>query len=120
VDTEEGMRGNYSITFDDRLTSVQQLANEAVIWMHLKHRNLLPLYGVSTSIGIAHGQPCLVSPWMENGEICVFAGNNPTFNRFSLASDPCLPRDIGLNPFSWQTYARASVTCIQKASPMKT
>ena len=102
-----------------KLTSVQQLSKEAIIWKQLKHRNLLPLYGVCASItltGFEYRRPCLVSPWMKNGDVCAFVRNNPTFNRFNLASNLCLPCGILLTPSSWWTYARVSFTCIPKAS----
>ena len=89
------MYDNLSATFNTRLTSVQQLSKEAIIWKHLAHRNLLPLYGVSTGIripGFTYQPPCLVSPWMENGNIRDFVGKNPTFNRFDLVSGLCLGR----------------------------
>ena len=84
-----------SATFDTKLTSIQQLSKETIIWRHLAHPNLLPLYGVSTSIripGLGSPSPCLVSPWMENGNIRDFARKNPTFNRFDLVSISHLER----------------------------
>jgi len=80
------------------------LSNEAIIWKKLKHRNLLPLFGVSAGIkiaGINYEHPCLVSPWMENGDIRVFARKNPTFNRFKLVNNPHPSCDAVLTPFSW-------------------
>ena len=108
----------FTTTFYIRLTFVQQFSKEAIIWGQLKHRNLLPLYGVSAGIkitGIDYEHPCLVSPWMENGNIRVFVRTNPTVNRFKLVSSPRPSCDTALTPFSWRTYARASVTCIRKA-----
>jgi len=71
------------VTSGSRLTYIQQLSRGAIIWKQLKHQNLLPLSGVSTSIelpGANHQHLCLVSPWMENGNTHVFIRNNPTFN----------------------------------------
>ena len=86
---------------DVGLTSTQQLAKEVIIWKHLKHRNILPFYGVSTSIkfcGVKTVNPCLVSPWMVNGNIRVFGQNNPTFNRFKL---------VGGFPFAMKQHANS-------------
>ena len=102
-----------------RLTFIQQLSKETIFWKQLKHRNLLPLYGIRAGItltGIEYQHLCLISPWMKNGNVRAFVRNNPTFNRFNLVSNPCLLCDILLTPSSWRMYARASFTRIPKAS----
>ena len=60
-EVEEGVGGASPMITCVRMTSVQQLSKEAAIWKKSGHRNLLLLYGVSASIIIANGQPCLVS-----------------------------------------------------------
>ena len=112
---------NSLTTFNTKLTSPQQLAKEVIVWGQLNHRNLLPLYGISTSFKVANDgypNPCLVSPWMENGKLCVFVRKNPTFNRFNLASNPPPLHVTPLIPFSWWMYAMASFTCTRNTSSM--
>lgn len=82
-------------------TSVQQLSKEAILWKHFKHRNILPLLGVSIKIsGNKARNPCLVSPWMKNGSIFLFAKRYPSFNRFNLASTPRFLCDGVLTSYS--------------------
>jgi len=47
-----------------------------------RHENIVPLYGVSTTIATF----CLVYPWYENGNIMDYLEKNPEVNRFDLAS----------------------------------
>jgi len=110
---EEGMAGGSPVISYVRLTPAQQLSKEVVIWKHLKHRNLLPLYGVTRTTG--NEGPCFVSPWIEEANIRTFTRNNPTFNRFDLVSNPRLSCHVALTPSSWWTYVRVSLTCTQKA-----
>ncbi|THU92128.1 kinase-like protein, partial [Dendrothele bispora CBS 962.96] len=46
------------------------LSNEVLLWKQLCHRRILPLYGVSVELF----QPsyCIISPWMQNGDIGSF------------------------------------------------
>ena len=48
----------------------------------LKHGNILPFYGVSTTVS----DLCLVFPWYENGNIMDYLKKKPSVNRFDLAS----------------------------------
>ncbi|KAJ8081431.1 hypothetical protein PM082_007273 [Marasmius tenuissimus] len=48
---------------------------EALLWAQLRHANLLPLLGVNTRL-FPSGF-CLVSPWMEHGDITAFLKENP-------------------------------------------
>ncbi|KAF9003200.1 kinase-like protein, partial [Hymenopellis radicata] len=52
---------------------------EALIWRQLCHKNILPFYGVSEDI-FASGL-CLISPWMENGNIHDFLHTHPMHDR---------------------------------------
>jgi hypothetical protein len=73
---------------DDRLRNILR---EFIIWRQLSHPNLLPFYGVyflDISVDIKF---CLVSPWMENGNMVEFldrrnrmAPNTDTTNCVSL------------------------------------
>jgi serine/threonine protein kinase len=52
----------------------------------IKHENILPFYGVSTTVS----DFCLVFPWYSNGNIKDYLKRNPDINRFNLASTPKL------------------------------
>jgi len=46
----------------------------------LKHENILPFYGVSTTVS----DFCLVFPWYENGNIMEYVKRKPGVNQFDL------------------------------------
>jgi len=48
----------------------------------LEHGNIIPCYGVSTTVA----DICLVYPWYENGNIADYLKKNPDVNRFDLVS----------------------------------
>jgi len=48
----------------------------------LEHNNILPLYGVSTTVSSF----CLIFPWYGNGNIMAYLKKKPHTNRFDLAS----------------------------------
>jgi len=48
----------------------------------VKHDNLLPFYGVSTTVS----DFCLVFPWYERGNIMDYLKKKPDINRFDLVS----------------------------------
>ncbi|KAF8991733.1 kinase-like domain-containing protein [Cyathus striatus] len=56
---------------------------EAILWSQLSHPNLLPFYGVH-HLGDELGRICLVSPWMDNGNIKVYLEHFPDVNRLYL------------------------------------
>jgi Protein tyrosine and serine/threonine kinase len=73
---------------DDRL---QNLLREFITWRQLSHPNVLPFYGVYFLDDTLDIRFCLVSPWMENGNIVEFldrrnrmAPNTDTTNCVSL------------------------------------
>ncbi|KAJ8083461.1 hypothetical protein PM082_009335 [Marasmius tenuissimus] len=62
-----------------RKKMVEDFCQEALIWTHLDHPNVLPLIGVNTKL---FGTDfCLVSPWMENGDIITFLKRKPDHDR---------------------------------------
>ncbi|KIJ97408.1 hypothetical protein K443DRAFT_105741 [Laccaria amethystina LaAM-08-1] len=61
-------------------------AKEAILWSQLSHRNLLPFYGIYY-LEDGHGRVCLVSPWMNNGNIKDYLPENPRVDRVLLVSD---------------------------------
>ncbi|KAF9255252.1 kinase-like protein [Marasmius fiardii PR-910] len=50
---------------------VQAYMQEAVVWQQLEHPNVLPFMGVFY-MNEKQTELCLVSPWMENGNLCQF------------------------------------------------
>ena len=54
------------------LIPFQQFSCEAVTWRQLSHDNVLPFYGVYHLDDDEPQRLCLVSPWMENGDIVTF------------------------------------------------
>ncbi|KAK1215505.1 Rho guanine nucleotide exchange factor [Marasmius sp. AFHP31] len=73
-------------------SDVQQLLKEymreAIVWQQLRHPNLLPFVGMYY-LGEGQGQLCLVSPWMEQGNLVTFLKNAPPewVDRTRLAYD---------------------------------
>ncbi|THG97961.1 hypothetical protein EW026_g4157 [Hermanssonia centrifuga] len=45
------------------------LCHEALVWRHLDHPNILPLLGVDQRLFPEDSVPCLVSPWVEAGNV---------------------------------------------------
>ncbi|KAF7339002.1 hypothetical protein MVEN_01976400 [Mycena venus] len=60
---------------------------EALIWRQHAHPNLLPFFGIY-SLTDPRPRLCLVSPWMENGDISKYLQGNPAgINRLTLVLD---------------------------------
>lgn len=51
----------------------QRIRRETGIWARLHHRNILPFFGYQ----VVDGQPRLVSPWMEHGNLNEYLGTHP-------------------------------------------
>jgi serine/threonine protein kinase len=64
----------------------QQFSSEAVIWRQLLHPNILPFYGVY-HLPNQGPRVCLVSPWMENGNIRQFLKQYPDIDRTRLVGN---------------------------------
>ncbi|KAK7037712.1 hypothetical protein VNI00_010938 [Paramarasmius palmivorus] len=62
--------------------------HEAIIWRQLKHPNLLPCLGLYY-LDNTRGRICLVSPWLENGNLAQFLRNpsQGSLNRPQLMYD---------------------------------
>ncbi|KAE9402996.1 hypothetical protein BT96DRAFT_990639 [Gymnopus androsaceus JB14] len=56
--------------------------SQALLWRQLKHPNILPLLGVNTDL--FSPSFCLISPWMENGNIISYLKQNPMHNRYKV------------------------------------
>ncbi|KAG7090171.1 hypothetical protein E1B28_011778 [Marasmius oreades] len=68
---------------------LQEFMREAIVWKQLKHPNLLPFMGMYY-LNKTRGQLCLVSPWMERGNLVQFLKETPT----NLVDHRALARDI--------------------------
>ncbi|KAF7333349.1 Protein kinase domain-containing protein [Mycena venus] len=72
---------------DDVQTLLKEFSREALIWRQLCHPNLLPFFGVY----YLDNRLCLVSPWMENGNVMEFLRFDPPHTvRTSLILDVAL------------------------------
>ncbi|KAJ3563209.1 hypothetical protein NP233_g9086 [Leucocoprinus birnbaumii] len=69
---------------DPRFLKVQ--ARELILWTHLCHRNILPIYGVFLPPD-APQRICIVSPWMENGDLNQYLHTHPDADKTSLILD---------------------------------
>ncbi|TDL15151.1 kinase-like protein [Rickenella mellea] len=67
-------------------TVFQNFAHEAVVWRQLRHKNILPFYGIFKG-SASFDRLCLVSPWMEAGNIINFLKHSPDSDRISLLGD---------------------------------
>ncbi|KAJ7765080.1 hypothetical protein DFH07DRAFT_811344 [Mycena maculata] len=69
---------------------LKEFYREALIWRQLSHSNLLPFFGVYY-LKDTKNRLCLVSSWMENGNIARYLKNNPAgINRLTLILDVAL------------------------------
>ncbi|KAE9397481.1 kinase-like protein [Gymnopus androsaceus JB14] len=59
--------------------------NEALLWRQLKHQNVHPLLGVSTSLFAPSF--CFISPWMQNGDINQHMRVNPAFDKLTALTE---------------------------------
>ncbi|KAK0193254.1 kinase-like domain-containing protein [Armillaria mellea] len=64
---------------EERARVIKNFCREALVWRNLKHPNVLPFLGVSTKLFVPSF--CLISPWMENGNIMNFLAANPGHDR---------------------------------------
>ncbi|KAL0069535.1 Rho guanine nucleotide exchange factor [Marasmius tenuissimus] len=65
----------------------KEYLREAILWRQMKHANLLPCLGIY-ELEHSH-QLCLISPWMENGNLVQYLKNTPEENvdHYTLARD---------------------------------
>ncbi|KAF8211566.1 kinase-like domain-containing protein [Mycena galopus ATCC 62051] len=77
-------------TDDDVTASLKKLGREALIWRQLSHPNLLPFFGLY----MLDSRLCLVSPWMDNGDLKHFLSKAPSgVDRVSLIVDVAMGLD---------------------------
>ncbi|KAJ7815920.1 kinase-like domain-containing protein [Mycena leptocephala] len=68
-------------------TCIENFYHEALIWRQLSHPNLLPFFGLY-HLEDTKSRLCLISPWMENGDITRYLKNNSVgVNRLTLILD---------------------------------
>ncbi|KAF9257347.1 kinase-like protein [Marasmius fiardii PR-910] len=74
--------------FSDISKLLKEYMREAIVWQQLKHPNLLPFLGMCY-LDKAQTQLCLVSPWMERGNLVRFLENTPRadVDHYSLVYD---------------------------------
>lgn len=70
----------------DSLNMMKILTKEAILWGQLDHPNVTPFYGVYF-LESPLRQICLVSPWMENGNLTIYLRTNPHAPREPLIYD---------------------------------
>ncbi|TDL24396.1 kinase-like protein [Rickenella mellea] len=69
-----------------REKALKDLCHEAVIWRQLKHPNILPFLGVFKGDG-SFDHLCLISPWMDGGNVIEYLKRNPDVHRLPLLTD---------------------------------
>ena len=65
----------------------QSFLQEAILWSQLDHPNILPFYGIYHLD--SERNICLVSPWLENGNLMNYLHENPTVSRRPFVSEWC-------------------------------
>ncbi|KAK0496655.1 kinase-like domain-containing protein, partial [Armillaria luteobubalina] len=54
---------------------ISKFCREALVWRNVKHPNILPFLGINKEIFAPSF--CLISPWMDNGNIMSFLSHHP-------------------------------------------
>ena len=91
---------------------LQAFCKEAVMWKYLKHQNILPLIGVSTS-------PIqLISKWMPGGNLSEYIGEHPEADRVRLVGViPAMITPRLTIATSYSKLQRASPTSMPRGGP---
>jgi len=61
---------------------LQRFCKEVLLWKRLNHPNILAFHGASVN----QNRLCIVSLWMENGDVVSYTRKNPEANRLQLVS----------------------------------
>ena len=69
---------------DDRF---KNLLREIMTWRQLSHPNVLPFYGIHFLEDTLETRFCLVSPWMENGNVVEFLAHRNLIDSYTEATD---------------------------------
>ncbi|KAF9443482.1 kinase-like protein, partial [Macrolepiota fuliginosa MF-IS2] len=92
-DIYKGQYGEQSLclkvvrVFDDqsRENTLKSLGKEATLWGSFNHPNIIPFYGI---FYLEFRQSiCLVSPWMDHGNLVEYLKHNPSAPRMNLIHD---------------------------------
>ena len=90
------------------------------MWSQLSHPNLLPFYGIYY-LEDRHGRVCLVSPWMNNGNIKDYLPENPRVNRVLLVvfvvvrRTNCSDCDKGVRCCCWRVIPASKSYCSRRS-----
>ncbi|KAF5357748.1 hypothetical protein D9756_001174 [Leucocoprinus leucothites] len=71
----------------ERQTLIKMYMKELVLQSSISHPAVLPLCGIYSSDGTSFTRICLVSPWMENGDLQHYLAAFPKTNPLPLISD---------------------------------
>ncbi|KAF5349295.1 hypothetical protein D9756_009364 [Leucocoprinus leucothites] len=66
--------------------ALKAFSREGMLWAHLDHPNILPLYGIFR-LGDMHGRLAMVSPWMGRGDLLGYLHEEPGVDRILLLAD---------------------------------
>ncbi|KAF9254680.1 kinase-like protein, partial [Marasmius fiardii PR-910] len=79
---------NFGYVWKGRVGKQTNFMREAIVWQQLKHPNLLPFMGMYF-LDDAQKQLCLISPWMEHGNLLDFLNKSPRegIDHYSLVYD---------------------------------
>ncbi|KDQ56518.1 hypothetical protein JAAARDRAFT_132211 [Jaapia argillacea MUCL 33604] len=61
----------------------RDFCSEAIIWKRLKHDNVLPFLGISTTLFPL----CMISPWMFHGSVVEYLEENPSADKPKLLKE---------------------------------
>ncbi|KAF7343706.1 Adenylate cyclase [Mycena sanguinolenta] len=82
--------GGFADVWKGLIHSETEFYHEALIWRQLSHPNLLPFFGLY-HLEDTKSRLCLISPWMENGDITRYLKNDSVgVNRLTLVLDIAL------------------------------
>ncbi|EGO26974.1 hypothetical protein SERLADRAFT_448085 [Serpula lacrymans var. lacrymans S7.9] len=65
---------------------LKRFSAEIIIWRQLSHPNLIPFYGVYY-LNASKTRICLISPWMQNGNVVQYLRREPDIERSYLMLD---------------------------------
>ena len=97
---------------------LQDLCKDIATWRALSHPSLLELIGVSKTV--FPGELCLVTKWLDNGNVITFLQDNPRADRVKFvrpATNTCDARLMCVE--SWFKSRQDSSICTTWASYTK-
>ena len=66
----------YLFTADNSLEGLKSILNESVLMKKFDHPNVLTIYGICLESEHDSGLPCIVLPFMVNGDLKSYLKNN--------------------------------------------